>query len=150
MPDTFESTPMQAAARPPMPLAAARPPEFTCASADAEGVIAVAVAGELDITTVPQLDQALRRAEAGAVLIVLDLRDLEFMDSSGARLILAADRRIRRAGGRLVTVRGPAELDWFFALLGLDRELELVDPAPGERGHAPGAGADAPLPVFTW
>ena len=37
----------------------------------------------------PQLDQALRRAEAGAVLIVLDLRALEFIDSTGAHLILA-------------------------------------------------------------
>ncbi len=97
--------------------------------------------------TVPQLDQALRRAEAGAVLIVLDLRAREFMDSTGAHLILAADRRIRRAGGRLVIVRGPAELDWFFALIGLDRELELVDQVPGGRAHGPGADA---LPIFTW
>lgn len=43
----------------------------------------------------------------------------------------------------------PAELDWFFALIGLDRELELVDQAPGDGRHGPGAGADA-LPIFTW
>jgi anti-sigma B factor antagonist len=66
----------------------------------------VAVTGELDIATVPRLDRALRRAEVDAALVVLDLRELEFPDSSGAHLLLAADRRIRRAGGRLVVVRG--------------------------------------------
>jgi anti-sigma B factor antagonist len=87
----------------------------------------VAVTGELDIAAVPQLDRALRRAAADCALVVLDLRELEFIDSSGAHLLLAADRRIRRAGGRLVVVRGGADVEWFFALIGLDRELELVD-----------------------
>lgn len=149
MSDTLEPTAAHDTARPPVLSQTVRPPELTCASAETDGVIAIAVAGELDIATVPQLDQALRRAEAGAVLIALDLRALEFMDSTGAHLILAADCRIRRAGGRLVIVRGPAELDWFFALIGLDRERELVDQAPGDRAHGPGAGADA-LPIFTW
>ena len=56
--------------------------------------------GELDIDAVPELDRALRHADAP--LVVLDLRELEFIDSSGAHLLLAADRRIRRAGRRLV------------------------------------------------
>ena len=74
MSDTLEPTAAHDTARPPVLSQTVRPPEFTCASAETDGVIAIAVAGELDIATVPQLDQALRRAEAGAVLIVLDLR----------------------------------------------------------------------------
>lgn len=127
---------------------------FSCAASDTEdaSLVAVAasgtedaslvaVAGELDIATVPCLDQALRRAEADAALVVLDLRPLEFIDSSGAHLMLAADRRIRRAGGRLVVVRGGDQVEWFFALIGIDAALEFVDwpsaaraaPAVGER-----------------
>ncbi|MDP9346795.1 MAG: STAS domain-containing protein [Actinomycetota bacterium] len=94
---------------------------------DIGDAIHVVVRGELDIAAVPQLDIALRRAQAVADAVVLDLRELQFIDSSGAQLILAADRRIRWSGGRLIVVRGPAEIDWFLALVGMDELLELVD-----------------------
>jgi anti-sigma B factor antagonist len=109
------------------PAVAMRPPRFSCPRSDTENASLVAVTGELDIDTAPRLDAALRRAEADAALVVLDLRALEFIDSSGAHLLLAADRRIRAAGGRLVVVRGGPEVEWFFALIGIDRALELVD-----------------------
>jgi anti-sigma B factor antagonist len=106
---------------------------FSCAESGTEDASLVAIAGELDIATVPCLDQALRRAEADAALVVLDLRALAFIDSSGAHLLLAADRRIRRAGGRLVVVRGGDQVEWFFALIGIDAELEFVDWPSGAR-----------------
>jgi anti-sigma B factor antagonist len=62
--------------------------------------------------------------------VILDLRELEFMDSSGAKLIVAASGRARQAGGRLVVVRGPVAVERIFALVGLDRQLELVDHPP--------------------
>jgi hypothetical protein len=58
------------------------------------------------------------------------LRELEFMDSSGLHVIVAADRRIRSAGGQLVLVRGPAQVDRLLALVGIDCQLELVDQPP--------------------
>jgi len=87
----------------------------------------IAVDGELDIASVPGLDARLRAAERDAPLVVLDLQSLEFVDSTGAALILSADRRIRRAGGRLVLMRGTVEVQWLLALLGVDRELEFVE-----------------------
>lgn len=120
--------------------ASADRPPVGSPDSDAEHGSHVVVTGELDIGTVPQLDRALRRAQADATLVVLDLRELEFVDLSGAYLLLAADRRIRRAGGRLVVVRGNAEVEWFLALIGLDRELELVDwppAAPSPRDSVP-------------
>jgi anti-anti-sigma factor len=80
--------------------------------------VRVSVSGELDIATAPQLDHA---------LVILDLRELQFMDSSGANLIAAASGRARQAGRRLVVVRGPVQVERTFALVGLDRQLELVD-----------------------
>jgi anti-anti-sigma factor len=87
----------------------------------------ITVCGELDIATVPVLDRKLRAAEGAAPVVVLDLRSLESVDSSGADLILSTDRRMRRAGGRLVVVRGSVEVQWLLALMGVDRELELVE-----------------------
>jgi len=97
---------------------------------DAENAGLVAATGELDFATVARLDQALRRAETDAALVVLDLRALELIDSAGVHLVLAADRRIRQAGGRLVVVRGGEQVEWFFALIGIDAELEFVDWPP--------------------
>ncbi len=109
------------------PATAPWSPRFMYARLGSETTSWLRVAGELDIASVPQLDQALFRAEAGAEVVVLDLRPLEFIDVSSARVLLAAHRRIRRAGGRLVVVRPASKTDSFFELLGLDRELELVD-----------------------
>ncbi len=87
----------------------------------------VVVRGELDIAGVPRLDVALRDASVVGRDVVLDLSELQFIDSSGARLILAADRRLRWSGGRLVVVRGSEDVDWLLDLLGMDELLDLVD-----------------------
>ena len=106
------------------------PPKFSCLC-DGSGPLArVTVAGELDIATAPELERALRHLEVDPALVFLDLRELEFMDSMGVHIILAADRRVRGAGGQLVIVRGPAQVDRLFALTGADHQLELVDQPP--------------------
>jgi anti-anti-sigma factor len=94
---------------------------------DAPDAAVLKVLGESDLARVPELDHELRRAEARTSLVVVDLRELEFIDASGACLLLEGHRRVRSAGGRMLVVRGPAEVEWFLALIGIDRELELVD-----------------------
>lgn len=96
------------------------------------GMVHLALIGELDVATTPLLHRALRRAQSDAGLVVVDLRELLFMDCSGAQLLLTAHRRARWEGTRLVIVRGPTEVDRLFALLGIDHRLELVDRVPTE------------------
>jgi len=105
---------------------------FDCARSDAGSAVRVTVAGELDIATLPELDRQLHVAQAEAGLVVLDLRRLEFIDLCAARQLLFVDRRIRYEGGRLVVVRGSAEVHWVFALIGLDRQLEFIDQPPAD------------------
>ena len=70
--------------------------------------VTVAFSGELDISRAEEVERELERIEAeGPDLIVFDLRDLEFLDSTGLRLILGADSRGRREGRRVVIVPGP-------------------------------------------
>lgn len=106
------------------------PPWFSCRGSDCASTVRLSVSGELDIATAPQLDHALGCAQADAALVILDSRELQFMDSSGAHLTVAARGRARQAGGRLVVVRGPVQVERIFALVGLDRQLELVDRPP--------------------
>jgi anti-anti-sigma factor len=111
------------------------------AQSEVENAVWLMLTGELDLVTVPQLNESVRRAEIDAELIVVDLRGLEFIDSSGAQLLLAAQRRVGRAGGRLVIVRGLHEVDWYLALVGFDREFALVDQPPV---------INAPVTVVKW
>lgn len=63
-------------------------------------------------------------------LLVIDLRGLEFIDSSGIELIVAADKQAKHSGRRLAVVRGPEQVHRVFTMMSLEEELELVeDPA---------------------
>ena len=87
----------------------------------------VHVAGELNVSTLPQLDRTLRQPQVLARLVVLDLRELEFMDSSGAHALVSHAVRARKAGRRLVFLRGPAIVDGMLALAGCFGDLEIGD-----------------------
>jgi anti-anti-sigma factor len=85
----------------------------------------VHVAGALDIATTPQLERTLR--ESHARLVVLDMRDLGFMDSSGVHTIVNASAVARRDGRRLVLLRGIPYVDNVFALTGNADEVEISE-----------------------
>jgi len=114
-------------------LADEAPPGFRCTC---RGMgfhsVSVHVAGELDLATAGLLEQTLRRAEGRALLVVLDLRELTFMDSAGLHVIVNASVRARQAGCRLVLVRGPSQVDRLFGLVGAADVLEISDLGPVE------------------
>ena len=88
----------------------------------------VVLHGELDITTLPQAERAVEAAEEAAPpVLVLDLSELEYVDSSGVRLVLLADGRARADGRRLPVRLGGGLARRVFDLLGLLDRLELVD-----------------------
>jgi anti-sigma B factor antagonist len=103
-------------------------PALELKTSDREGAAVVELTGELDIATAPKLEDEVRRLEAeGGKLIAIDLRGLEFMDSSGLRALLAADTRARERGARLVLVRGDDRIQRVLRITRLDERLEIVD-----------------------
>ena len=90
----------------------------------------VRVTGELDIATAPQFEHSVREAQLRAQRVVLDLRELAFMDCAGIQVIVAANNRARQTGGQLVVVRGPSRVDRVFRLTGSSDALEIVDLEP--------------------
>ena len=91
------------------------------------GTAWVQVTGELDIATATPLQRALGGPQARVPLVVLDLRELTFMDSSGVHAIVNASNRARDAGRRLIVVRGPPNVDRMFARAGVADVVEIAD-----------------------
>lgn len=87
----------------------------------------IELAGELDLRSEGELVTELERAEASdAQEIVLDLSRLEFIDSTGIKvLVLAANRS--RASGRLGLLRGPEEVQHVLRIAEVESELPFVD-----------------------
>jgi anti-anti-sigma factor len=95
------------------------------------GAPRLVLSGELDLASAEELEAQLKQLESSEPeLLVLDLRELEFMDSTGLRAVIAADARARDRGARLVVVRAPEEVDRVFRLTRMDQHLELVDEPP--------------------
>jgi anti-anti-sigma factor len=93
--------------------------------------VRIALQGELDIASVPRVEAELARVEQDAPpLLVLDLRELAFMDSTGLRVIVAADDRAREQERRLVIVRGSDTVQRIIEMTRLDGRLDIVDDPP--------------------
>ena len=93
----------------------------------------MAVSGELDLDSHIRLEDELRRVEENRPpVLVLDLRELEFMDSTGLRVVMAADTRARDDGRRLVVVRGSDAVNRVFRITRMDERFEMVDEPPPE------------------
>ena len=90
--------------------------------------VKVALRGELDLEYAYTFDEELRRIEATQPpCICIDLRELTFLDSTGLSRLVAARKRARRAGRRLVLVRGSAAVQRLFALTAVDEHFEIVN-----------------------
>jgi anti-sigma B factor antagonist len=96
-----------------------------------EGDAAVVRArGDIDLSTLARATTALDGARAGARSLVLDLREVGFMDTSGLRLIIEEQRRAAETGYRFAVVRGSRRVQRLFEIAGLGGDDELFVDAP--------------------
>jgi anti-anti-sigma factor len=97
---------------------------------EARGAVAVVtLRGELDLLSTADLEPELERLvqEPGIDVIALDLRELEFLDSSGLRLVVLTERALSECGGRLVLVRGSQPVQRVFEITRMTERLDFVD-----------------------
>jgi anti-anti-sigma factor len=83
----------------------------------------LALAGELDAHTAPLLAEHLAQLPAGDGNIVLDIEKVEFMDSSGLRVVIDAHQRSLDAGRRLVLRHPTSAVQRLLEISGLSDHL---------------------------
>ena len=92
-------------------------------------MLVVRLEGELDLASTPDFRAATRDAGATDVdRVVLDLRELEFCDSSGLHAIVDFGERLPERT-RLDVIPGPASVSRLFELSGVAGRLNFVSPA---------------------
>lgn len=84
--------------------------------------------GELDLDTVDEFEDELKRVEAtDAPEIRVDLSRVEFIDNNGVKLLLNANTRCRERARRFMLVRGPDAVHRAFQTTGLESHLPFAD-----------------------
>ncbi|MBE2315962.1 STAS domain-containing protein [Solirubrobacter sp. CPCC 204708] len=97
-----------------------------------DGVVVVA-SGEIDLATSPQLREALLAPDVSSASVVLDLREVTFIDSSGLGVIVGQQKRAQERREQFsVAVGGAAAVQRILELSGLAKVLDIVSD-PQER-----------------
>ena len=101
---------------------------FALDVAEREGWTVVSVTGELELATAPRLrQQVVSLAGGGCLRLVLDLSGVDFIDSVGLGVVVAALRRTRGRGGDLRVVAPQERVRSLFRLTRLDEIIEVAD-----------------------
>ena len=123
------------------------PPPFAVRSEAGESASIVAVQGELDLSTTPQLENALIAAENDRRTdVVLDLCEVEFIDSTALRALILSAERLNERGNELQVACGPGPVRRLFELTVLtakvgmheSREDAIAALESPDRGSRPG------------
>jgi anti-anti-sigma factor len=92
-----------------------------------QGTSAVlALSGELDVASSPMLEAELIRA-ADREFVIVDLRELDFIDSTGLGTLVRAHQQAQEAGRRFALVRGPGQVQRLLGLTGLSDQLPMAE-----------------------
>ena len=100
----------------------------------------VSARGDIDLSTLAKAVAALDEARTGAGMLVLDLSEVGFMDTSGLRLVIEEQWRAAEGGYRFAVVPGRGRVQRLFEIAGLAGEEGLFVEAPSESDGA-GRGA---------
>ena len=101
--------------------------ELSLATREVAGHTVVEVRGEVDVYTAPELRERLLEIinEGDARRVIVDLRPVDFMDSTGLGVLVGALKRVRMSGGDLSLVCDSETLLKIFRITGLDRVFAL-------------------------
>jgi anti-anti-sigma factor len=102
-------------------------PELECYESVQDGRHNLTLVGELDLVTAPRLNAAIGRICAeGAAELLLDLRQLTFIDSTGLRAMLSAAKTCTARDCRLLVTHGNPQVERLFTLTDTARAFRFI------------------------
>ena len=102
---------------------------FTVAeSTGGDGAHVIRLHGELDIDAAPDLERALLRSRPAGERVVLDLSDLQFMDSTGLRVLLRARAAAEEGRWEIFLRDVPSNIQRLFDMTGVHEALPSEEP----------------------
>jgi anti-sigma B factor antagonist len=88
----------------------------------------IGLEGEVDVYTAPQLKQTMiDLLEQGARRIIVDLTNVEYLDSTALGVLIGGLKRLREADGNLVLICPSARIKRVFEITGLDKIFEMYN-----------------------
>jgi anti-sigma B factor antagonist len=102
---------------------------------DGGGPTVVRLLGELDLSTVPELEACLEGLGADGADVRLDLSGLSFCDSSGISAMVTASKQVRKGGGSLSIASPQPAVRSVLEITGLFDYLSAPRPEEGVDGH---------------
>ena len=108
----------------------------------------LSVGGELDVVGAPDLRQAVVKEVAdGCRGLILDISELDFVDSFGMGAIVGALKRLRQRGGELALVCPSRRIRRVFEICDLDRIIAFHDSIDSVAGSGAMPAASGPAPA---
>jgi anti-sigma B factor antagonist len=105
---------------------------------ESPGVAVIALSGELDLYTCPEFKtQLLQVIEGGAKLVVVDLTETTFIDSTALGVLIRGVERLKTQDGRLVVACSDPNIVKIFEVTGLDRIFSVCRSREEALAHAP-------------
>jgi anti-anti-sigma factor len=95
---------------------------------EAAGARVLVLRGELDLASSPDLSAKGEEVLADGLPLVLDLRNLTFIDSTGLGAIAGVDRTAQKAGTKVSLIPGPATVQRVFEVSGTADAFAWIDP----------------------
>lgn len=88
--------------------------------------VIITLKGRLDTMTAPQLDDEAKNIDFdGVETVTLNLKDLEYISSSGLRVILALYKNLKSKGGNLKIVNASNTIMELFSMTGMSDYLDI-------------------------
>jgi stage II sporulation protein AA (anti-sigma F factor antagonist) len=96
-------------------------------ASEVDGVTSVTIAGEIDLGNAQSVQEQLDLATGDSDVVVVDLRQVTYIDSRGIRLLVDLSRRLRSRGGGLSVIAPKDTVAGGVLRLMHIEELELRD-----------------------
>jgi anti-sigma B factor antagonist len=112
---------------------------------DASGLTIIAVGGEIDVYTAPKLrERLIGLVESGSFQLIVDMEDVEFLDSTGLGVLVGGLKRVRAHDGWIDLVCTQSRILRIFRITGLNKVFNIYDTvADAIAAHAAPAAGDA-------